>query len=163
MLKREACRRETGRLSIHSSSPGRPGHTREVATDGHTPHRPPDGTTLQFTKPSANSTQQLSRPPLTKCPYAHCPHCLDTRPPWCSVPAPGPHPEGQGLHRIGVATSCQSHHLRFFRWAVHLSTKDGAARLPGFQPCGLGQVPYPLCALAATSASGSGRSCPMVL
>lgn len=31
MLKREACRRGAGRLSIHSSSPGRPGHTREVA------------------------------------------------------------------------------------------------------------------------------------
>ena len=89
--------------------------------------------------------------------------CLDTRPPWCSVPAPGPHPEDQGLHHVGVATSCQSHHLRFFRWAVHLFTKDGAARLPGFQLCGLGQLSYPLCALLATSASGSGGSCPIVL
>lgn len=81
----------------------------------------------------------------------------------CRVPAPGPHPEDQGLHRNGVATFCQSHHLRFFRWAVHLFTKDGEARLPGFQLCDLGQVPYALCASVASSTLGSDRSCPMVL
>lgn len=62
-----------------------------MATDDHTPHRPPDGTMLQFTKPCPNnSAQQPFRPPLTKCPYVHCPHCLDTRPPVPSASPQGP-------------------------------------------------------------------------
>lgn len=55
----------------------------------------PNGTTLQFTKPSANSTQQPSRPPLTKCPYAHCPHCLGWLPHGAQCRPLGPTPRAR--------------------------------------------------------------------